>query len=553
MINHFRAAIPGIDADIERTIETQCLDENSYDYGTVSSIFKGYTEPDVGIKTASKLVSAYYNKLSKWYRSDLVMERAIIAARHTIKRMNIDGTMDLMETNFHDPTMNGFSMHSAGPVFKLLRRETQHTPLENEAEACFEEFVRRSGDAIVNGGFHTPNHRWVVSSALAYCYNTLGDEKYLNHIKKFLENEGIDCDENGEFTERSAATYTVLCQRVLIMMAEELNMPELLDHVARSLRMSMTFMEPDKTLNTLNSTRQDFGKDPNFNGYYEAFMKMAILTGDEEFAWMSEYIRSNGGTCDMTWFLLFPEHEAKQEGIGTKKPCFDYEKLYVESGVLRQRIGDATLTLIKSRPLFAKLHFKNKPVLIRFCGSFFAQGQFAPQTLEKTEDGYRMTYRRSCGYVGPYSEKQKSNLWKDMDYSKRPKLGVQNYDVTFNFKLIDGELKVDFEACTADGTCDNIPCKLELMFPAGGVFENDSTMVVTRNGDYVFQKDEAPCSITYNDHLSFVIEGGFCEHYYAKGMRGAIGADGSAFTVCFTGFTPQKRSFSIKYYNSTNH
>ena len=546
MINHFKSAMPGIDADIEKTLKLQCLDENDFYYGIVPDIWKGYTEPDQGIKQAAKLISAYYNKASKWYRSDILLERAILAARHTVKRLNDDGTMDLMETNFHDPTMNGFSVHVIGPVFKLLLRDTQHTAIEDETSTVIEEFMRRSGDGMVNGGFHTPNHRWVVSAALSYCYNTLHDEKYLNHIKKFLDNEGIDCDENGEFTERSAATYTILCQRVLIMMAEELNMPELLDHVARSLRMTYTFIEPDKTLNTLNSTRQDFGKSPNYNGYYESFLKMAIITGDPEFAWMADTIRANGGSCDMTWFLLNPDAEGKQEGIETKEPNFNYEKLYEESGILRQRIDDATLTLIKSRPLFAKLHFKNVPVLMRFAGSFFARGQFAPQTLEKTDDGYRLTYRRQCGYVGPFSEKQKSNLWKDMDYGKRPKLGMQYYDVAFNFKLIDGELKIDLDACTADGTCPNIPCKLEFMFPAGGVFENESSMLVTRNGDYVFQK-ETPCSLTYNDHVKFTIEGGFCEHYYAKSMRGSAGADGGAFTICFTGFTPQKRSIKIKY------
>lgn len=549
MINHLKSAIPGIEADIERTVNLQCLDENDFYYGIVTDVAKGYTEPDVGIKTAAKLVSAYYNKHTKWYKNPLLLERAILAAKHTNKRLNDDGTMDLMETNFHDPTMNGFSVHVIGPVYKLLLRETEHTALEDEVSACIEEFMRRSGDAMVNGGFHTPNHRWVISAALSYCYNTLGDEKYLNHIKKFLENEGIDCDENGEFTERSAAGYTILCQRLLIMMAEELNMPELLDHVARSLRMSMTFMEPDNSLNTLNSTRQDFGKSPNFNGYYEPYLKMAILTGDGEFAWMANKILANGGSCDMTWFLLFPEHEEKQLSIEPKAPAsLDYEKLYEESGIMRQRIGDATLTLIKGRPLFAKLHYKNKPMLLRFTGSFFAQGQFSAQTLEKTADGYRLNYRRQCGYVGPYNEKQKSNLWKDMDYGKRPKLGTQTYDVTFDFKLTDGELKIDLDACTVDGSCDNVPVKLELMFPAGCVYENDSTMLVTRNGDYVFQK-ETPATLLYNDHIKFTVEGGFCEHYYAKNMRGSVGADGQALTVCFTGFTPQKRTIKVKYSN----
>ncbi len=549
MINHFKASVSKIDEDIERDLKIQCLDQKNFYYGAIANIVNGYTEPNA-IIFASKLIGAYYNKFSKWYRNNLLLERAIIAAKHTIKRLNDDGTLDLMETNFHDPTFNGFCMHDVGPAFTLLIRDTQHTVLENEMEACLEEFTRRSGDAIVNGGFHTPNHRWVISAALSYCYNILHDEKYLKHIKKFLDNEGIDCDADGEFSERSAGIYNIVCDKSLIMMSEELGMPELLDHVSRNLRMIMTYFEPDNTINTLNSTRQDFGKDPRFTAYYEPFLKMAILTEDPEFAWMADYMRSQGGDCNMIWFLLHPEYEEKQLSIGTKKPCFNYEKLYTVSGILRQRINDATLTLIKGRPLFAKFQFKNKPVFFRFAGSFFgSQGQFSPQTLEKTDNGYRLTYHRRWGYMGPFDEKQSSPFWNDMDIKKRPSLGMQNYDIIFNFKLTDGELKIDIDACTENGSCDNIPCKFEIMFNAGCVFENDSSAIIAREGDYVFQKDN-PCSITYGDHTRFTVEGGFCEHYYAKSMRGSIGADGKAFTVCFTGFTPKKKSIKIKYFNN---
>ncbi|MBQ3141841.1 MAG: hypothetical protein IJC25_07760, partial [Clostridia bacterium] len=482
MLNHFRASIAGFDASIERQLKLQCLDENNPYYGTILDIAKGYTEPSAGVGLASSLMNAYYHPYSKWYHNEMLLERAIVAIKNTLRRQNEDGTLDLMETNFHDPTFTAFCIHGAGPAYKLHLRDTQHTPLEDELSACFETFMRNAGDSMVNGGFHTPNHRWVVSAALSYCYNTLKDEKYLNHIKKFL-NEGIDCDENGEFTERSAGTYNIICDRVLIMMAEELNMPELLDHVARNLRMVMTYIEPDETINTLNSTRQDFGTGYNFTGYYEPYLKMAVLTGDPEFAWLADYMQSKGAGCDMTWFLLHPGYEEKMLTVPTKKPDLNYEKHYVESGIMRQRIGDATLTLIKERPLFAKFQYKNKPLLIRFAGSFFGpHAQFKADTLEEVDGGYRLTYHKSWGYKRPLEEKPASPLWKDMDHSKRASVGMQDFDVAFTFKMTDGNLHIELDACTDPKSCDNIPCKLELMFPAGCLFENDSTALTTKDG-----------------------------------------------------------------------
>ena len=47
----------------------------------------------------------------------------------------------------------------------------------------------------------------------------------------------------------------------LIVMAEYLDMPELLEHVRRNLNMIEAYFEPDMSVFTGNSTRQDNGTD----------------------------------------------------------------------------------------------------------------------------------------------------------------------------------------------------------------------------------------------------------------------------------------------------
>ncbi len=553
MRNQLKESQPIYEASLTRSLSRQCLDPQSRYYGAIPDYTKGYTEPAGGVGLACGLIVGFYNPGTKWYRNPLLLERAALAIDFTQSRTYEDGSIDLMETNFHDSTSNGFTIQGVGPACQVLQKYTEHTALEDVIEQKLLKYIRCSGDAMVNLGFHTPNHRWVVSAALSYCYNITGDKRYYDHIQKFLA-EGIDCDENGEYTERSAGTYNMICNRSMMILAEELQMPELLDNVTRNLYMVMKYFEPDETMNTLNSTRQDMGKDPDIGCYYDNYTRAALMTGNPEFAWLSDYMfgkmmcrfglnPDNGGAADLTWLLLHPELEQKMIAQPTQKPCLEYEKLFVESGIMRQRIGDATLTLIKDRPLFCKLQYKDRRLLVRFAGSFFGPlAQFVPQTLEKTADGYRLTCHQRWGYKRPLPESQGTSDWRKMDHTKRENVGMRDYDVAFDIRLTDGELTLTVDA----GGCDNIPVKLELMFDPQGIYDTGVTELITRPGDYVFQK-EGPATYTFTDCTRFTIDGGFNGHHFAKTMRGSIPGDEKAFTVTMTGYTPEKQTVRIRY------
>ncbi|HHV97797.1 MAG TPA: hypothetical protein GXX37_15270 [Clostridiaceae bacterium] len=551
MLNHYKTNIPIMDAGISRLLKNQCTDPSSPLYGTIADFYKGFSESSIGI--CSAYITAYYTPESAYYRDPTLLERAILAMKYQLAHQHEDGTIDLLETNFHDSTANAFSMQKLGPAYKLLKHFTKHTELEDELEELLYQFTKTSGDAMVNCGFHTPNHRWVVSSALSLCYNLIGDPKYLEHIHKFL-NEGIDCDENGEYTERSAGIYNIVCNRSLIFIAEELNMPELYDHVTRNLYMVMKYIEPDETICTMNSARQDAGTDPSWDVYYENYLYMAIKTQNPEFAWMADQMQkqnlgrwaSNPDTAiEYTGyfykFLLEPEFVEQMLNTPVKKPDFTYEKHFEESGIVRKRTGDYSLTLVKDRPIFAKFQYKNHYMLFRFAGSFFGTlGQFRAQEIIPLEDGYRLHYHAKQGYIRPFEEKPPTWKWREMDHSKRKTVCVQHFDVNIDFRFKDNTLTINI---STEG-CENVPVKLEMLIPPGGIYSTADTEFFSKAGDYVFLK-QGCCEYTFKDFSKFRIKGGFNAHHYGSNMRGSIGANPDLFTIVLTGFTPIEKQVSI--------
>lgn len=91
----------------------------------------------------------------------------------------------------------------AGKARKLVKAET---PEEKAFQKKLFLVLRRMGDGMVEEGFHTPNHRWVISAALALLNTLMPDERYVARIDQYLA-EHIDCNEDGEYAERSAGGY----------------------------------------------------------------------------------------------------------------------------------------------------------------------------------------------------------------------------------------------------------------------------------------------------------------------------------------------------------
>ena len=538
------AAIPGMLAMRQK-------DPAHRDYNGQISPGKGFAEPGAANSAAATFIAAYFCPNSKYHKNEAIMTAAVGSLEFLLARCHEDGTIDLMETNFHDGTCNAFCVQTLGFTYRLLEKEAD-TSLELKAKDLVWTFLQTSAKAIMNGGFHTPNHRWVMASALSLCANILKDERCAEMAKIYLS-EDVDQNGDGDYTERSAGVYDAVCNESLCIIAEELNMPELYGYVEHNLEMTVYYMEPDFTVLTMASRRQDYGKDVIPVRNFLPALLLYRKTGDKNALVLANALLRQMDALELkavppmkrfgslnhqnllARFLL-------STGIAAPLPADDgirtrYEKAFDLAGIARYRHEDFTLTLIRDNPALIKIQNGHLKTYIRLAASFFGKGKLCAQSIEKIEGGYRCLYKTEKGYYRPVENLHEKN-WFKIDHSMREIINVQylSYQVDVFPSGNSVTLKLD-----AAGTPD-IPLKVEFIFEPDGVLRTAGTTLPGTSGGYAISGER----FTYERFgEKLTVDGGFNRHEYAPNMRGSDPIPQNSFCVFFTGFTPLDTELKI--------
>src|SRR3954468_4835284 len=181
----------------------------------------------------------------------------LVSAQHS------DGTIDA--GNLHSPPDTGFVVQTVCRALAVLR--TANDARLERVQANLKKFVLDAGEPLITGGIHTPNHRWVVASALAQVNALFPQPKYVERIDDWLD-EGIYIDADGQYSERSTGIYSRVIDEALITMARLLKRPELLNPVRKNLEMNLYYTHPDGEIETIGSRRQDQNMTEFISNYY---------------------------------------------------------------------------------------------------------------------------------------------------------------------------------------------------------------------------------------------------------------------------------------------
>ncbi|GHB70418.1 hypothetical protein GCM10007390_25090 [Persicitalea jodogahamensis] len=502
----------------------------------------GYGIPNVHSATSfiRTAVCALVSPESKYHRSKSLAKEVELALQYMLRIQHKDGTVDLLSTNFHSTPDLGFIVKWLVPEYILMQRADAgffKTQLES-----LKTFLQRAGEALIVGGIHTPNHRWVVSAALTKLYELLPDPRYAARVEEWLA-EQIDMDEDGQYTERSTYIYSPLTNRTLITIARGLKKPELYDYVRRNLDMARYYMHPNGEVVTEASGRQDKAAIGTMEGYYYPYRYLALRDKNGDFAAMCRMIEKTALPKVVSQLNYFLEDPSLWEELPAAKPLpTEYVKAFPYSGLVRIRRGKWDATLISSNPVWLTFH-KGNAVLqgVRFAASFFGKGQFEGGELTRNGDEWQMARSLEAQYYQPFPKnnipKGSGGNWQKLPRDDREKSEIQQLVSSVKVRETAEGIEADIEITGTDG----VPVALELIFREGGSFGGAELLTASEKDAYKLESAKQGTYTFQGDTITF--GPGRFEHRNLH-LRGAL-PPLDAPAVYLTGFTPFRHTFRL--------
>ncbi|MBT5901436.1 MAG: twin-arginine translocation signal domain-containing protein [Opitutaceae bacterium] len=487
---------------------------------------------------AGRLGNSYSSPSSEYYlspRLEVPMERAMACV---LRVQHEDGTTDLHTTNFHSTPDVAFLVNYISPIFVNLR-QLDRPGLAGVIENM-EQFLRNGGRALAVGGIHTPNHRWVVGSALARVHALFPSQAYVDRIDDWL-GEGIDMDPDGQFTERSVSIYSPICDNMFLTMGRLLQRDELLDIARKNLDMTLYYIQPGGEVLTDASGRQDNARIGYVANYYYAYRYFALKDNNPVYAAVCRLIEDEMPERITRYISELLEDPTLREAlpVASKIPD-DYAKRFAHSGVFRIRHGDADLSVIEENPTFMSF-MKGNAVLqsIRLAAAFFgSRGMFISEGAEFSGRTVTLTKSHTHGYYQPFPEDERiaDGEWEKMPRDKRAMSELQTLNYRVEVTEAGGKVSIDIQI---EGT-PHVPVSMEMSFRSGGELEG---VVADKNLDdaYFLESGKGQYKSPDGDVITF--GPGISEHKWSE-IRGMLPKQ-NGDSVYLTGFTPFRHTLQL--------
>lgn len=515
-----REVIQRHDKQVEDLLQRQEMNPQAAGFGGSADAF-GLYHAGTGGALAHAFLAAFACEGSRFHKDRLMIQRTHAAAAFLHRRQHEDGTIDLVITNFHSPPDLGFVVHNVAAAAELARLAGS-----KEAEGALAPFLRKAKGALLSGGVHTPNHRWVVCEALAMLHHLEPDERCLRRMDQWLA-EGIDIDEDGQYSERSTGVYNPVTNKALLVTALRAGRQELLGPVRRNLESMLYLLHPDGEVVTEISTRQDQFTRASMDRYWFPLRYLAILDGDGRWAALASQLEPRAG--GVSEFLRYPELQRPLPAAADLPDNYHRQMKALRVARIRRGAWDATVLMNGNSRFLSMRHGSCAIEGVRFASAFFGKGQFRCQRWAPVPGGYRLAQSLEGVYFQP------------LDPPER--VTAENFAALRARRRQSEVQKMEYEAAVtetgqgisvrirADGTA-HVPLAVE---------------VILRDEAELRNVEPAPAG-----EKSFLLKDGFCEvRTGGRGFRFGPGVGAHAYTevrgaepkpsgksVYLCGFTP---------------
>jgi len=514
------------------------------------------------------LVRLYVEPASALYGDGSVLERIERAIEFQLASAEPHGLIDLVSTNWQSPPDTAFTIQLLAPLVDAFDGAQALQGIDR-IRAGLLRYLERTAPALVDAGFHTPNHRWVVCSALALAAVHLPDLQADAYIDRILA-EGVDINEDGEYSERSTGTYAAVSNRSLVFMADALERPELLGPVRANLGFMARLFHHDGTIVTAMSQRQDRGTRVVPVQLASIYLEMAHRDGVDEWRAIADTLveaseprwsgahgepsltpadPAGAGLC--AWLLhpfhRHPELRSSHDSHATPRraePPRRYEAHFARSGIYRVRDGEASVTVLRGDHGLLDLVWGPMHVAgAKIAGSYFGKLRFAAATMERIADGVRLEMPEEAqprvGYQLPVDRDVPFNEAVFMKEG-RPWIDHPRFGLTVDVVRTASGIALRVRS---SGGQDGVPCELELCTRGATRLETPGASVAIGDGSTAVVKD-GPAVLRHGAHALRVGPGS--RAHRTVRMRGTEGGC-TGFRLLVPMITPLDEEIAIDW------
>ena len=540
---HYERIARDTERDVERSLQIQNLEEDSPYRGAFSQP-DGVYQAKYAIYRISSMAAVYCNEDTKFFHSPEIFERILLGLDYVDRVQHENGLFDYVTCNFFSAPDTAFCIVRIIPHLQYLTAKASLTGEEAVIRDRLRKIIHSGARGLLEGGFHTPNHRWAIASVLSVCGKMFGEDDLVQAALVYL-NEGIDCNSDGEFSEKSAGNYNRVNNDAMMLLAEGLDDPSYEQYAIRNLKMMLTYWEPDDSVFTANSTRFDKDLVVYSEPYYYEYLSLGIRYNIPEFIAMANYIfdmiqEKRLAAPDFLIELMnhpeFVRFESEDSGIPDH-----YRAFYTESGIARVRRGRYTYTVMRDKSNFLYVHNGSIKLAMKIGGSFCEHRAFKAETMEMDADGtFRLHQTMRGWYYLPFEEKPATSDWWKMNNAGRKKKLGPDMDIDVAIREAGDGLDVEIRTSGVEGA----PWRVELAFNGINRISNEH-MTMPVHGDEVLVLRDSDFEVR-NDVSSMKIGPAFGVHHFTEGKEDSEAKTPGAATVYMTDYTSFHHVISIR-------
>ncbi len=543
MQTHRCELLRALDASVAGLLERQILEENDPRYGGFWTE-NFHVEPRQSGFFLGEMMAAFCTEDSRWYLSPRLEKgmRAVIAYMQAHQRP--DGCFDLTPCNYASPPDTAFMINALLNGWWLL--EKCSAPEVDFLRAPVYQLIDSASRGIAAGGFHTPNHRWAIASCLLCCEKITGNAALGERAREYLR-EGLDINQDGEFAERSAGNYNQVNDDQMIRLYLATGDSIYLEAAAKNLEMMYCYFDPDNSVFTNNSTRQDLGKKVYAESYYILYLMVGYFLKRPDLGAMAEWIwqdcRRRGAYPQCAeWLLLFPEMDGYGADAPFMRPFEQVDRLFPDSDIARIRSGRWSCSLLRGKANCLYFQHGSFSMYMTIYSNLCDRRNFLADSLVPTPQGYRMQSHAAGWYYLPFPEKPATSDWWAMDNPhRRPRTEGLPLDTFLDIvKRPDG---VDLHIRTEG--IDQLPLRMEFSFLPGGYVRTEHFLQRAKAGESINVIDGTVEACGPGGE-TITVGGAFGAHDFTDRMGGAYPLSDNHYTVYFTAYTPVEKVIRIR-------